>query len=72
MKNFNTILLLLLFINTAFAVKKIPANDHDALAKEGIIVLSEEHVQTPNVLNTPPVEIEIINSSNKPPSDKNP
>ena len=71
MKQFNIILLLLVLINTASATRKIPAYDHDALAKEGIIVLSEEHVRTLNVLSAPPVEIEIINSSNKTPSDKN-
>ncbi len=70
MKKFSLFLLLLVSINTALEAKKIPASDHDALAKEGIIILSEEHVRTPGVLSAPPVKIEIINSSNKTPPDK--
>ncbi len=71
MKKFTLFLLLLVSINTASEAKKLPANDHDALAKEGIIVLSEEHIRTSGVLSAPPVKIEIINSSNKTPPDKN-
>lgn len=60
MKQFYIISLVLVsFSVLASEFKKIPANDHPALAREGITILSEEHIKTSGVSSSPPVEIEI-------------
>lgn len=58
------------FTVMADEIKRIPMSDHEALAKEGIIVISEEHVRSSRITNVPPVMIDIIKKSPKKSSNK--
>lgn len=69
MKLFTLIFLLILsFVILITATKKDSINNYDSLIKEGITILSEEHLRTSGVSNVPPVKTKIRNLS---PSEMN-
>ncbi len=64
MKLFTLIFLLILsFVILITATKKDSISNYDSLAKEGVTILSEEHLRTPGVSNVPPVKTKIRNLS---------